>query len=55
MSIVLLREYFDTSIIDFMFFIKIISMVVLTWFPVHFLYLIVEFLDPSEHKKIMRD
>lgn len=53
MSIVLLQEYFDTSYIDSMFFMKIAVITLITWAPLHFLYYISEVCDPSEHKKIM--
>ena len=53
MSIVLLQEYFDTSFIDSMFFVKIGAITLITWAPLHFLYYISEVCDPSEHRKIM--
>ena len=53
MSIVLLKEYFDTSFIDHLFFVKIAAITLITWAPLHFLYFISEQCDPSEHKKIM--
>ncbi len=53
MSIVLLKEYFDTSLIDSLFMLKIGAITLITWAPLHFLYYISEVCDPSEHKKIM--
>lgn len=53
MSIVLLQEYFDTSYIDQLFFMKIGIITVMSWLPLHMLYYITESCDPSEHKKIM--
>jgi len=53
MSMVLLKEYFDTSFIDALFFMKIGAITMITWAPLHFLYYISEVCDPSEHKKIM--
>ncbi len=53
MSIVLLKEYFDTTYIDHMFFVKIAAITLITWAPLHFLYFISEACDPSEHRKIM--
>eukprot|EP00347_Sterkiella_histriomuscorum_P020592 403337222 len=53
MSVVLLKEYFDTSYIDGTFFAKIGLITLITWAPLHFFYWIAETCDPSEHKKIM--
>ena len=53
MSVVLLKEYFDTSYIDSTFFAKIGIITLITWAPLHFFYWIAETCDPSEHKKIM--
>ena len=53
MSIVLLQEYFDTSYIDQLFFMKIGIITMLSWLPLHLLYFMSESCDPSEHKKIM--
>ena len=53
MSMALLREYFDTSFINAVFFFKIAAITLITWAPLHFLYFISEACDPSEHKKVM--
>jgi len=53
MSIVLLQEYFDTSFIDSLFFMKIGIITLVTWAPLHLIYYFIEVCDPSEHKKIM--
>lgn len=53
MSIVLLREYFDTSFIDTIFIAKILAITLITWAPLHFLYFVSEACDPSEHRKVM--
>jgi hypothetical protein len=53
MSIALLQEYFDTSYIDSLFFMKIGIITILSWAPLHLLYFLSESCDPSEHKKIM--
>ena len=53
MSIILLREYFDISMIDYVFVAKIVAITMITWAPLHLLYFISEFCDPSEHKKVM--
>jgi hypothetical protein len=52
MSIVLLKEYFDTSFIDVFFIVKILAITMITWLPLHMIYFITEACDPSEHKKI---
>jgi len=53
MSMVLLKEYFDTSYIDSVFFMKIGVITLTTWAPLHFVYFVSEVCDPSEHKKVM--
>lgn len=55
MSIVLLQEYFDTSYIDSIFFVKVLLITGCTWLPLHVLYLIVNCLDPSDSKKVMEE
>ena len=55
MSIALLQEYFDTSYIDSVFFVKIGIITMITWAPLHLIYWISETCDPSEHKKIILD
>jgi len=55
MSIVLFQEYFDTSYIDPVFFVKVGIITMITWAPLHLLYWISERFDPSEHKKILLD
>jgi hypothetical protein len=55
MSIVLLKEYFDTSFMDGMFVLKIIAITMITWLPLHMIYFITEACDPSEHKKIIME
>jgi len=52
-SIILMREYFDTSYVDVVFIFKIVAITVITWAPLHILSFIVELCDPSEHKKLM--
>ena len=55
MSIVLLQEYFDTSYIDSLFFAKVALITLITWLPLHLLYLIVNCVDPSDSKKVMEE
>ncbi len=55
MSILLLKEYFDTSFMDFVFVMKIGAITMITWFPLHLIYFITEACDPSEHKKVNMD
>jgi len=52
MSILLLKEYFDTSFIDLLFVMKIFAITIITWLPLHLIYFVTEQCDPSEHKKI---
>lgn len=55
MSIVLLQEYFDTSYIDSVFIAKVLLITLITWLPLHLLYLIVNCVDPSDSKKVMEE
>jgi phospholipid-translocating ATPase len=54
LSIVLLRSYFDTSYITWMFVVKVIAITILSWFPLHLVKWIIRKLDPSEQDKIMK-
>jgi len=54
-SIVLLKEYFDTTFIDILFVLKIFAITMITWLPLHLIYFITEQCDPSEHKKIIME
>lgn len=53
MSIVLLQEYFDTSYIDRVFIVKVIMITLMTWLPLHVLHWILDWVDPSDSKKVM--
>ncbi len=53
MSIVLLQQYFDTSYIDYIFLAKVGLITAITWLPMHMLYFVLDWIDPSEHKKVM--
>lgn len=53
MSIVLLKEYFDTSYMNFIFLAKVLLITTITWLPLHMMYFILDLCDPSEVKKIM--
>lgn len=53
MSIVLLREYFDTSYMDSVFFAKVGLITLLAWLPLHVLLFLVDWCDPSESQKVM--
>ena len=48
-SIVALRSYFDLSYISFIFMVKIILLVVISWAPLFLFKLIYDYFDPSEH------
>ena len=53
MSIVLLQQYFDTSYIDMVFLAKVGLITVITWLPLHVLYFLLDWIDPSDSKKVM--
>jgi hypothetical protein len=53
MSIVLLQQYFDTSYIDLVFFAKVGLITLITWLPLHMLYFLLDWIDPSDSKKVM--
>lgn len=48
MSIALLRSYFDTSYITWIFMAKVLCITLISWLPLHILKVIVEKIDPSE-------
>jgi phospholipid-translocating ATPase len=54
MSIALLRSYFDVSYITWPFCLKVIAITLASWAPLHLARKIYDFIDPSEHQKIMR-
>lgn len=54
MSIGLLRSYFDTSYITWLFVMKVFLVTVASWAPLHLARRIYDCIDPSEHQKIMR-
>jgi phospholipid-translocating ATPase len=53
MSIVLLQEYFDTSTMDSVFFAKVALISLITWLPLHLMYYVLSWVDPSDSKKVM--
>lgn len=53
MSIVLLQQYFDTSYIDMVFLAKVGLITAITWLPLHMLYFLLDWIDPSDSKKVM--
>jgi len=53
MSIVLLQQYFDTSYIDMVFLAKVGLITLITWLPLHVLYFILDWIDPSDSRKVM--
>jgi len=55
MSIVLLKEYFDTSYIDSIFMTKVGLVTLVTWLPLHVLQWLMNLIDPSDNKKVMQD
>lgn len=54
MSIGLLRSYFNTSYITWSFVVKVLSITIISWAPLHLTRVILDCVDPSEHVKIMR-
>lgn len=54
MSIALLRSYFDVSLIDWPFVLKVVGITLASWAPLHVARRIYDCCDPSEHQKIMR-
>ena len=55
MSIILLKSYFETSYMDSVFFIKVGLIALVTWAPIQAIYIAVEYLYPSENKKLQMD
>ena len=53
MSIILLKSYFETSYMDRVFFFKVGIIAMITWMPVQIIYVIVNWMDPSENMKVM--
>jgi phospholipid-translocating ATPase len=53
LSILFMRQYFDVSYMNEIFFIKVLAIVAVTWLPMHMLYYLLDYLDPSEHKRVM--
>lgn len=49
MSISLLKSYFETSYMNEVFFVKVGSIALITWAPIQLIYLVVEWMDPSEN------
>ena len=54
MSIGIFRAYFDVSYITWMFVLKVMSLALASWAPLHAVRIIYDCCDPSEHQKIMR-
>lgn len=52
MSISLLKSYFETSYMNEVFFVKVGSIALITWAPIQFIHLMVEWVDPSENQKL---
>jgi len=55
MAIALLPQYFDTSYITWLFFVKVLLLTMVSWMPLHLVHCIVDKIDPSEFQKIMND
>ena len=52
-SMLLFRNYFDTSFITINFVWKILAISLLAWLPMHLTKVIYECIDVPEHKKIL--
>lgn len=52
MSISLLKSYFETSYMNEVFFVKVGTIALITWAPIQLIYMIVEWMDPSENQKL---
>jgi len=52
MSIILLKSYFESGYMNHVFFVKVGTISLITWAPIQFIYLIVEWMDPSENQKL---
>ena len=52
MSISLLKSYFETSYMNEVFFVKVGTIALITWLPIQLIYLVVEWMDPSENQKL---
>jgi phospholipid-translocating ATPase len=51
-SIIFLRQYFDTSYINMMFFYKVIALTLVCWLPLHMAKKCIQKIDPSEEDKV---
>ena len=51
-SIIIFKNYINTSYIDLMFILKVLGIVAIAWLPLHILQRVIELCDPSEHKKV---
>ena len=50
-----LKSYFETSYMDRVFFAKVGILALITWTPIHLIYYISEWLDPSENQKLKQN
>ena len=55
MSIMLLHEYFDVNYINQEFCVKVAVIVTATWLPLHLLYMLLNWCDPSESARVLED
>ena len=54
LSIALLREYFDTSYITWAFVVKVLTITLISWLPLHMIKWLMSKIDPTEQQKILR-
>jgi phospholipid-translocating ATPase len=55
LSVALMRSYFNTSYLSFMFFVKVFLITLASWLPLHVIKILKSKIDPDEHEKIMKD
>ena len=53
-SIVLFRNYFDTSYITMEFLLKVLIVTGICWLPIHLLKMLIARIDPSEEARVMK-
>lgn len=54
LSIVIFRSYFDLSYITLTFIFKVVLLTLASWAPLHLARRLYDWIDPSEHQKIMK-
>ena len=52
-TIFMMKNIFMVSTITWGFFLKILLMTFITWFPLHLIKILKKYFDPSDYEKIM--